>query len=181
MNMLLMSGTPTKALSYEVISIFKLIDPMFNDEIAFKLKELCRYTKVINYLLRNRLGQMMYRKLKSEVLKDLSVKHEQELKIKNPDGDKYILVQVKNALQNYSQERAMYHRQHQDKYRQIYMECIAIYESKLSSIDERIEFAKYRTQIETIRRLGPAADIMPMIIESNKVREGEDHPRTTSV
>ena len=104
----------------------------------------------------------MYRKLKSEVLKDLSVKHEQELKIKNPDGDKYILVQVKNALQNYSQERA-------------------IYESKLSSINERIEFAKYRTQIETIRRLGPAADIMPMIIESNKVREGEDHPRTTSL
>jgi len=77
MNMLLMSGTPTKALSYEVIGIFKLIDPMFNDEIAFKLKELCRYTKVINFLLRNRLRQMMYRKLKSEVLKDLSVKHEQ--------------------------------------------------------------------------------------------------------
>ena len=42
MNMPLMSGTPTKALSYEEISIFKLIDPMFNDEIAFKLKELFR-------------------------------------------------------------------------------------------------------------------------------------------
>ena len=167
-DMLLMSGTPLKALASETISIFKLIDPMFNDEIAFKLKELCRYSKVINDLLRNRLGQMMYRKLKSEVLKDLPVKHEQELKIKIPDGKKYTLDSVKSAMQKYAQERAVYHRQHEEEYRQVYMECIGIYESKLTSMDERVEFAKYRSQVETIRRLGPAPDIMPMIAETNK-------------
>lgn len=134
-DILLMSGTPIKALGVECVPILRLLDKHW-DDVAFEdLKALLRYRSIMNELLHNRLGMLMYRKQKEEILK-LPAKHEAELKIKIKDGKKFTAENVAKAADKFVKERKDYYAKHCDEYERKYNECIHYYESHTNALND---------------------------------------------
>lgn len=97
-DVLLMSGTPIKALPSEIAPALKLIDPLFTDDAAKAYTNCFKYDSYLAMdIVNNRFGQIMYRKKKDEVLK-LPEKRENELKLVIKNSDKYLLKNVKAVV-----------------------------------------------------------------------------------
>lgn len=75
---------------------------------------MMRYTKIMNDL-RNRIGAMMYRKTKEEVL-DLPPKHESDILVKIANGDRYTLDNVKKLVVEFTVERRAFYKENYKKY-----------------------------------------------------------------
>ena len=100
-DVLPMSGTPLKATPNELVPAFLLIDPMFTADAAIM------YNKCFNFdnyqameIVTSRLGKVIYRKMKSDVLK-LPNKYINELPLIIKDPDPYLLENVKSAVMDY--------------------------------------------------------------------------------
>ena len=101
MDVLPMSGTPLKATPNELVPALMLIDPMFTTDAAVM------YNKCFNFdnyqameIVTSRLGKIIYRKMKSDVLK-LPNKYIDELPLEIKDPDPYLLENVKAAVMDY--------------------------------------------------------------------------------
>lgn len=151
---LLMSGTPIKALGQECIPIFKILDKFYSPVTEQKLLKLNRYRSIMNELLRNRLGMMMYRKLKKDVL-DLPEKHEIVYKIKLPHGDDYTLDNIKILISRYTTERTEYYKKHSKMYEETFYSCLKYFEQNyINTQSERIEYNKYLKCLNAIIKNG---------------------------
>ena len=98
MEVLPMSGTPLKATPNELVPAFLLLDPLFTPTAA----EI--YNKCFNFdnyqameIVTARLGKVIYRKLKSDVLV-LPNKTIQDYKVTIGNPDQYLLANVKKAV-----------------------------------------------------------------------------------
>lgn len=150
-DILLMSGTPIKALGVEMISILSLIDPYFDDDakIIFT-KAFGLNTNLANQILRNRLGMIMYRKLKSEVL-TLPEKKYFEIKIKVKDGNKYTLKNVKNLVLDYINERRNFYLKNKKIYENDFNECLDFLKNKFKKDPD---FLTYLKILEKVKKIG---------------------------
>ena len=94
-DVLLMSGTPIKALPNEIVPSLMLIDPLFTDEVA-KLYNRCFNVDGVGTkdIVNARFGIVMHRKTKKEVL-TLPEKNLHTLNFKLKDSDKYLSANVK--------------------------------------------------------------------------------------
>lgn len=149
-DILLMSGTPIKALGTECIPILELLDTFWTPTLRDQFKALNRYPSVMNELLHNRLGILMFRKLKEEVLQ-LPDKIENDLLIKLPDGNKYTVPQVQKACKVYAEERTKYYKQNYDKYEKAFLDILDYYEKNLLPEEEEDEFARYKRELKLIK------------------------------
>lgn len=148
-DILLMSGTPVKALSVECLPILKLLDTFYCSEVEDELRVYSRYTKIINELLHNRLGLMMYRKLKEDVL-DLPQKFESELKIKIPDGDKYTLTAVRDDLVQYRNDRNSFYKKEYNNYEKEFFTILDYFENNLLEQQDEDSFKQYKKDVKLI-------------------------------
>ena len=89
-DVLLMSGTPIKALPNEIVPTLMLIDPLFTEEVA-KLYFNCFNVDgtATKEIVNSRFGMVMHRKTKKEVL-TLPDKHIHELSFTVPNSNKYL-------------------------------------------------------------------------------------------
>ena len=158
-DILLMSGTPIKALGVECIPIFKLLDSFFTDSVEKELIALNRYINIMNDLLRNRLGMIMFRKLKEEVL-TLPPKFEEELKVQIPNGNRFTLENVKKLVIKYKEERQTYYKQNYSKFYNEYNNCLNIFSKTLRN-------DSYKRDVRDIVDIGPSAEISEIIIRAN--------------
>lgn len=123
-DILLMSGTPLKALGTEMIPMLTVLDRRFDEDARriFVSSFGLNSDKALK-LFNNRLGILMYRKLKSEVL-DLPEKFEINRKIKIPNGNKYTLDNVKILIRNFVEERQQFYRKNKKLYDDMFDEVI---------------------------------------------------------
>ena len=94
-DVLLMSGTPIKALPNEIVPSLMMIDPMFTEEVA-KLYNKCFNVDGVGTkdIVNTRFGIVMHRKTKKEVL-SLPNKNLHTLNLKVKNDDRYISDNVK--------------------------------------------------------------------------------------
>lgn len=149
-DILLMSGTPIKALGTECIPILELLDTFWTPTLRDTFKKLNRYPSVMNELLHNRLGILMFRKLKEEVLQ-LPDKIENDLLIKIPDGKKYTVPEVQKACKAYAAERTEYYKQNYDKYEKAFLDILDYYEKNLLPPEEKKAFEQYQRDLKYIK------------------------------
>lgn len=103
-DILLMSGTPIKALPNEIVPALMMIDPLFTDEVAdlynkcFNVDGTC--TKDI---VNTRFGIVMHRKTKKEVLQ-LPEKRIHVLSFRLSNSDKYLSEVVKEDVKTVFRE-----------------------------------------------------------------------------
>lgn len=166
-DILLMSGTPIKALGAEVIPILKMLDGYFVSDIETELVKLVRYTAVMNDLLRNRLGMMMYRKLREEVLV-LPEKHEEELRIKIPNGDYYTLDNVKKLVDEFTKERTKFYSAKYKEFEQVYKDCLKEFETTLVTREDWIAYKEYLNNVIIIQKTGFGRENLPFIVAANR-------------
>ena len=163
-DILLMSGTPIKALGVECIPIFKMLDPLFNRYAEDKLKELNRYVKINNELLHNRFGMIMYRRLKEDVLA-LPTKHEEDLKIKLPDGKEYTFESIKRKVEAYRDERRSYYKAKYEEFEQQFFDILDYYEKNILDPADVSTYRRYRKGLTLIksRDISSALQMQPIM------------------
>lgn len=150
-DILLMSGTPIKAMGSEMIPTLELIDPYFDDEAKHVfIKSFGLGTDIALDVLKNRLGIIMYRKMKSEVL-NLPDKNTQEIKIKIPNANEYTLEEVKNKIIKYAHERREFHKKSMSLYEKEFNECLHHLSSKLKG---NKDFYEYLRLIDVLKKKG---------------------------
>jgi len=152
-DVLMMSGTPVKALGTEMIPVLKILDPLF-DNSAEKIFKLAfgLNTEFALEILKNRLGIVMHRKLKKEVL-NLPDKTEIEIKLTIPGGDQYTSSKVKEQVVSYIKEREEFYKREKVQYVQDFHDVIQFLrnDSKFSGTPE---FSEYLKMIEYLKTNG---------------------------
>lgn len=142
-DILLMSGTPLKSIGSEMIPILTILDRKFDSEAKdIFIKSLGLTTTDGIQILRNRLGLMMHRKLKSDVL-TLPPKQEIVKKVKIPDGNKYTLDNVKILILEFINKRKKYYSENKKKYINDFNECISYLDNILKDDKDWLTYKSY--------------------------------------
>jgi|GEM_PF-3093024 len=179
-DILLMSGTPIKALGSEMLPALHLLDPFFDDFAAKIFKEAFGVNVPVALdILKNRLGLMMHRKMKSEVL-NIPPKSYQEVYIKVSDGDKYTLDSVKKQVLDFIKEREKYYKGEREKYENDYKEVMKFLEMKLKG-DEKFE--EYKEVVEYLKRNGYDSrnkNLVQKVAKANKYEKEVLRPMLSS-
>lgn len=147
-DILLMSGTPIKAMGSEMIPSLFLLDNYFDREareIFVKVFGLSR--EIATDVLANRLGIMMHRKRKSEVL-NLPEKTESYIKVKFAGANYYTLKQVKERVLKFISERNEYYKREKQKYVEEYYECIEFLKKEFKNDPRFQEYLKVVKELE---------------------------------
>lgn len=148
-DILLMSGTPLKAIGVELIPVLNVLDRRFDDDCVSIFKKSLSLTKTNGtQILANRLGILMYRKLKNEVL-TLPKKNELVRKVKLPDGDKYTHDKVVSQIVKFSEERRKFYLENKKKYLKDFEDCISYLDKKLHDNQEWKLYLKYIDKLRT--------------------------------
>ena len=179
-DILLMSGTPVKAFCREVLPILRILDPYYNDDVGKSLSAVCRYTQLINELMCRRLGFLMFRKTKEEVF-TLPPKHEDELKIKLKNGNKFTATNVRAAMLKYQQERTRYYESIKPELTAIFFEILEWYKS--NCIHSATELREYTNYVHDVKYLSEREYNFSMAAIAHCTRLYEDNyilPRLNS-
>ena len=156
-DILLMSGTPVKAMGIEIIPTLDLIDPYFDSEarkVFVKTFGMSRDTALD--IMKNRLGFMMHRKTKAEVL-NLPTKTHNEIKLKIPNGSEYELENVKVTVLDFIKERNAYYKKYKEDYIKQYDECmeyLSFRPEKERDIMYHVKLQNYKEIIGRLRKRG---------------------------
>lgn len=152
-DILMMSGTPVKAFGAEAIPLLKLLDSFCTPEIVAKLKALGRYTSIMNALMCNRLGYMMFRKTKEEVF-TLPEKYEYDLMVRVKNGKDFTLSAARKVMEQYRKERINYYNQHKAEYEDAFNRAISWYMAQIirgASRQDQERFDTYMSQVTYLR------------------------------
>jgi len=148
-DILLMSGTPIRAMGGEMIPTLELLDPYFDDfsrkvfTAAFGIK-----IPIALDILNNRLGIMMHRKMKKDVL-DLPSKTRIEMKVKISDGNKYTIEEVKNTVVKFVEKRKEFYQKNRKMFEDEFEEVIDYLKKELK--DDK-DFKMYLDTVEYLKK-----------------------------
>jgi SNF2 family DNA or RNA helicase len=149
-DILTMSGTPIKQAPAELIPLLKLLDPYFDEEAEQIFKKAFGVnTMQLADIVRHRLGMMMYRKTKEEVL-DLPEKHEENIMVKIPNGENYTLKKVQQEVKKFVEERKKYYDQSTKQFEQDYLAGLKYFTS--TSQFNKSDYNKYLNIVEAIKK-----------------------------
>lgn len=151
-HVLWMSGTPIKAIGKEVVPLLKTIDPFFdkNAEERFIAIFGKSSSKGLD-ILANRLGYLVHKVTKANVMK--SDVTEIDLPVKIPNGNQYTLQSVSLEMREFVTERMEYYRINFKKYEQDYEAGLRIWENIIRH-DKHHEarYATYKRYVAMIRQ-----------------------------
>lgn len=149
-DILTMSGTPIKQAPAELIPLLKLLDPYFDEEAEQIFKKAFGVnTMQLADIVRHRLGMMMYRKTKEEVL-DLPEKHEENIMVKIPNGENFTLKKVQQEVKKFVEERKKYYNQVMKQFEQDYLAGLKYFTSTTQF--NKADYNKYLKTVEAIRK-----------------------------
>ena len=149
-DILLLSGTPVKAWGTEALPVLRLLDSYFNDQVREQIKSLNRYNTLMNDLMHRRLGLMMHRVKREEVM-TLPEKHVADLLVKLKDGDKYTLDSVKRIIETFTDERKKYYAARLSVYEEKYQSCLRKFAATLNGTEERKRYDWYVRSVNKIK------------------------------
>jgi hypothetical protein len=145
------SGTPVKALGGEMATLFRSIDPMFDEDAQHRFKAI--YGKAsgkANDILAARLGRMTYKVESKSVVKAQGYAHERLIKI--PDGDQYTLESVRVEMRKFVQDRAAHYLQNMRSYERQYEEVLEFFYKTLTTSEQKKAYNTYRDYVKLIRK-----------------------------
>lgn len=150
-DILLMSGTPIRALGKEMVPTLELLDPFFDDHARkIFLAAFGVSVPIALDILKNRLGMMMHRKMKVEVA-NLPKKYRKDINIKIPNGDDYTLEKVKTKIQKFIIERREYYSKNKKLYEQDFEEVITYLSERLKGDKD---FEEYLKVVKILKKKG---------------------------
>lgn len=149
-DLLLMSGTPIKALGAELIPALTLLDPKFDESAMEVFKSVFGVNvPVALSIVKHRMGFMMIRKLKSEVL-NLPEKKYKEIKISIPNSQIYTIPVVKEKLAIFMKGRMEFYLKDIDQYRDRFFEILDYF--RKNNPRHEFELDRYMRFVQFLKR-----------------------------
>lgn len=145
------SGTAVKAFASELVTLFRIIDPLFTTETETKFKKVFSESRVDNLeLLKTRLGQVSFKVEKAAI--NLASPNLISLPISISDSSKYILDNVVNDMRIYIKERTDHYAELFPDNFKFYNYCISYYEGVIQNNKTALdELRRYKDIIREIR------------------------------
>lgn len=152
-NNLLGSGTPVKALGAEIITLERVIDPMFTPAVEVIFKKI--YGKEASKgldIIRHRLGISSYKVEKSEANSGLLPPIMRSYPITVPDGNRFTLPEIRKVMEAFIKERAEYYKARRPEDMKFWEECVKIARSKIKDKQELVQFDEYLYTVHLIAK-----------------------------
>lgn len=161
------SGTPVKAIGGEVATLFRTVDPLFDEDAQARFKAI--YGKAsgkANDILAARLGRMAYKIESKAVVKAKGYSHTRSIKI--PNGERFTLKAVREEMRKFVEERAEHYRSNMRYYEKQYQAILDRYYRTLPTREQRKEFDQYEDYIKLIRKKYDPVELKTQAIFCNK-------------
>lgn len=141
-NNILSSGTPVKAMGVELITMLRVVDPLFtpNVERAFRAMYGHTASKGLD-IIKFRMGLVSYRIEKTVLELEKPLLHEHPIKI--PNGKDYTLPAIKEVMREYIKERLEYYKRRKSEDESFWREVLNIHSNALQGSRERDLFKEY--------------------------------------
>lgn len=141
-NIILLSGTPVKALSTETIPLLRCIDPLFTSDVEVKFKAIYRgdTTKAVA-ILNNRLNivSLMVPKERFKLLEPIL----KTAVVKFNDSEKYTLDAIKTQMEKYIGERLDYYKNREEEDHKAFYNILKKHESCLYTNEDKQLYREY--------------------------------------
>lgn len=152
-NNILGSGTPVKALGTELITLLRVVDPLFTPTVEAKFRKI--YGKESSKgldIIRHRLGLVSF-KIKKEVLSDeLLVPIMRPYPIKIPNGERFTLPAIRKVMEAFIKERTAYYLKRRPEDLKFWDRCVKIARAGLKNKQQIVEFDEYLHKVHLISR-----------------------------
>lgn len=152
-NNIMGSGTPVKALGAEIITLLRVVDPLFTPQVEGVFKKM--YGKEASKgldIIRHRLGLVSYKVEKSEADESLLPPIMRPYPIKVPDGERFTLPAIRKVMEAFIKERTAYYQKRRDQDLRFWDECVKIARSGLKDRQSVIQFDEYLHLVHLISR-----------------------------
>lgn len=147
-NVLWSSGSPLKALGYEMVPLLRSIDPLFNDDVEHRfVKIFGKETGRALDILRTRIGKISFHVAASAVVQNSTTNT--DLKITLENGNEYTIDAVRTKMKAFMEERLEYYRSHFKQYRMDFEAGVAAYRQIMPK-DQAKPLDKYLKDVTTI-------------------------------
>jgi hypothetical protein len=152
-NVVWSSGTPVKALGSEAIPMLQSMDPLFTADVEDRFKKIFGSSSArANDILRNRMGFMSFKVLKSDIMPDLKEPVPQDVKVTVPNGQQFTLDAIRVEMRAFIIERLAYYHKHKAQYVSDYETCVELHRKTINAHDKLERFKQYTQNIARIRR-----------------------------
>lgn len=149
-NVLWSSGTPLKAMGYEMVPLLRSIDPHFTDDVEKRfLKIFGKASDRALDILRNRIGKISYHVSGAEVIN--VEKSYSTWKIEIPNADEYTLDSIRERMRKFVDERLAHYKKNFRDYQKAYDAGVDAY-VKVMNPDDRKNFKRYIHAVRQISR-----------------------------
>lgn len=158
-DVLLVSGTPIKAMASESIPLFRAIDPLFTENTMERFKKIfAGQSSKATEILAHRLNLVSFKVQKSELNLDKPIF--EDIKVKIPNGDQYTLENIGIEITAYAKERIEHFKENKSQYVDTYERCLAEAlkvltdprKSRREIIGEENLYKEYRQKVIAIMR-----------------------------
>lgn len=149
-NVLWSSGTPIKAMGYEMIPLLQSIDPLFTADVQRRFMGIFgNATDRALDILKNRIGKFSFHVSGDKVIH--VDKHYETLDVQIPSGKEYTLDAIKTKMMAYIDERLTYYKKHFGDFEKAYKRGLDAFEEHMDE-DQAKDFKRYRTIIKAVRK-----------------------------
>ena len=147
------SGTPVKALGAEIITLLRVVDPLFTPrvELAFKKMYGKEASKGLD-IIRHRLGLVSYKVEKGEIDAELLPPIMRSYPIRIPDGERFTLPAIRKVMEAFIKERTAYYKDRRPEDLKFWDHCVKLARSKLIKKQDVVEFDEYLYKVHLISR-----------------------------
>lgn len=150
-NVIWSSGTLVKAIGGEVIPILHTLDDYFTPTVEERFRKIFgKNSSRAADILANRLGKMMFKVVKSDVIKNEVTTNTKLIKL--PNGNEYTLESIRKVMTAFIEQRSNFYKSNMSKYQKTYSECLTIHEHTLKTSAEKLAFSTYKDYVAMIRR-----------------------------
>lgn len=147
------SGTPVKALGSEIITLLRVVDPMFTPHVEAIFKKM--YGKEASKgldIIRHRLGLVSYKVEKGEIDSELLPPIMRPYPIKIPDGVRFTLPAIRTMMVKFIEERSAYYKERRPEDLKFWDQCVKIARANIKEKQKIIEFDEYLYLVHLISR-----------------------------
>jgi SNF2 family DNA or RNA helicase len=168
---ILASGTPIKAITSEIIPLFHVIDPLFNDNVATRFRAIYRGdANRATEILTHRIDQVSF-KIEKEELK-LTAPIFRNLPIAIPNGNEYTLAFIGNDLADYAKKQIEFYTKQRPANEKAFYELLDKAEQIILSKNQ--PRSEYKKAIEQNAKYHTLLEQVIFCDKRNKLRDARD-------
>lgn len=163
------SGTPFKAMGSEAITLLKTICRDFTPEVEQAFRKIFgKEAKKALEILANRIGIVSFKVVKAEIETPGVEYHEVKIQLKH--GNDYTLVNVREKMGKFIEERLKYYKDGMPEYEGLYAKCMAFHEDSLkrASPQQIRDLQSYKSYVQQIRRGYDPVTMKDMVMFCNR-------------